>query len=85
MFFLNGKPFTRLIQPVDIALTRLGKLEQELLLMAPMCDMPDIAWHKIAICSRHAPLQSDKVLRLRYMLVFTFENQSIRHFLRAIS
>lgn len=77
--YLYTKPFTRLIQPVDVSLTGLSKLQQELLLVTPMRDMPDAARHKITIRSWHdsAPHRSNKNLLLDYKSIFTPKNRPI--------
>lgn len=43
-------------KPTDLAPAVGGKLEQEILLMTAMGDMPDMAWQKVTTCSRHFPL-----------------------------
>jgi hypothetical protein len=79
---LYAKPFAGLIQPVDVPLAGLDELQRELLLVAPMRDMPNVARHKIAIGSWHGiPLQNDNDLYLSYGPIFAPKNRPISLFL----
>jgi hypothetical protein len=49
----NSKPLSGLIQPVNVTLTITGKLQNELLLMATVRQMPYVPWYVMSICPRH--------------------------------
>ena len=50
--FYDISPFPGLIRPLQIAIVILGKLEQEFLYMAAVCNMPDASWNVMPIRPR---------------------------------
>ena len=51
------KPFLRLKKPGNPQPPVTQELQQELLLVATMCDVPDVPWDKISTGSRHCFLR----------------------------
>jgi hypothetical protein len=59
---LYAKPFTSLIQPIDVPLPGLSKLQQKFLLVASMGDMPYVVWNEVSVSSwQDSPLQRNNL------------------------
>jgi hypothetical protein len=57
---LDIKPPARLVQPIGVTLSDVGKFQQKLFLVAAVRNVPDMPWQKATIRSRHkrSPLRS---------------------------